>query len=144
MLNIGYYLIGHYNLIIQVMTISWLEFIIFLLVGESRYPLAPSCGYFDLIRLDSEHCNANSEKTMTWNKLHDLEKEKQTGRIYIDHSRAMDLCLQVHQLPRDLTESFAVKYVPIRVDVDKRNLKHPVHDCIFWQYSACGDISIIS
>ena len=114
----------------------------FLSVGESRFPLAPACGFFDLLPLATGHCNETLEGTRTWKELHDAEKEKQTKPIYIDHSRAVDLCLHTDKLSRDLKDSFNLKYIPLRVDIDERNLKHPVHGCILWKFSTCGKLKL--
>ena len=68
-----------------------------------------------------------------------MERKNQLNPIYLDHSRAVELCLHVDRSSMDPTDSFQIKYIPIRVDIDERNLDHIVHKCIFWKFIPCGE-----
>jgi len=68
-----------------------------------------------------------------------MDRNNQLIPIYLDHSRAVELCLHVDRSSMDPTDSLQIKYIPIRVDIDERNLDHIVHKCIFWKFIPCGE-----
>ena len=65
-------------------------------------------------------------------------KKKQLNPIFLDHTRAAELCLHVDRISTDPTDTLEIKFIPIRVDVDERILDHLVHKCVFWKFIPCG------
>ena len=88
--------------------------------------------------MKNELCDQSNKKNIL-RRLQDKERKNQRNPIYLDHSRAVELCLHVDRSSMDPTKTLQIKYVPIRVDVDERNVDHIVHKCIFWKFIPCRE-----